>query len=180
MEKDTVTMLIMFQFTSSHPWFKKNWGHRPWYSCEPFMGCIGKEIHCPAKCGKAKRTLNIWGWTREHILGWKVSSYLSTIRFSWYNFWCHPIWCTNKWLPSWHLLCHLSTKSKIWQLHLEDWNKIKLANALISTVPFLTFPELTETFYIKKDENQNNFYPEVGDAEKDQIFLFIVLLCACS
>ena len=50
----------------------------------------------------------------------------------------------------------------------------------MSTVPLLTFPELTETFYIKKDENQKKFYPEVGGTEKDQIFLLIVLLCACS
>lgn len=29
MEKDTVTMLIMFQFTSFHPWSKKNWDIDP-------------------------------------------------------------------------------------------------------------------------------------------------------
>ena len=61
MEKDKVTMLIMFQFTSSHPWSKKNCGHRPWYSCEPFMGCMGKEIPCPTKSGKAKRPLTTQG-----------------------------------------------------------------------------------------------------------------------
>ena len=29
MEKEMVTMLIMFQFTSSHPWSKKNWSIDP-------------------------------------------------------------------------------------------------------------------------------------------------------
>ena len=65
MEKDMVTMLIMFQFTSTHPGSNKNCWHRPWYSCEPFMGCMGKKIHCPAKSGKAKRQLNSQGYVEE-------------------------------------------------------------------------------------------------------------------
>ena len=62
------------------------------------------------------------------ILKEECEYYLRSIRQSGYELWCHPVRCSNQRLPSLHFLRHLSTETKVWQLHLEADKEIKRGN----------------------------------------------------
>ena len=76
MEKDMVTMLIMFQFTSSHPGSNKNCWNRPWYSCE---GCKNQSEHA-YYCSHCYYNSSRF----EQSLKWKLESKCGTV------VWEHP------------------------------------------------------------------------------------------